>query len=258
MARKRKYIKTGICIWCGKKEPEVTFKNKPHIVPDAVGGNQLSFDVCDECNRSFGSQPNCNIPSPDQIFCEIFNLQRFCGGDYIKNGEKHRTNYIKLKDNILQIPIVPIFSDTVGTQLKRAFYEIFLQKYHAFTEDGNNPKFNPIVSFARYNANVCDLKVYYVKEQMWFVPCTQEKTFIPMSKKMIQEMNDSGFFNFNFLGYNFFIEVFKEKCNKSRDSYFRSQLSKLTIPGRCITEFNNISQLDEIFKYLNVEKIEYI
>ena len=77
MARKRKYIKTGICIWCGKKEPEVTFKNKPHIVPDEVGGNQLSFDVCDKCNRSFGSQPNCNIPSPDQIFCEIFNLQRF-------------------------------------------------------------------------------------------------------------------------------------------------------------------------------------
>ena len=45
-----KYIETGQCIWCGKKEPEVSFENKPHILPHSLGGDEIGFDICDDCN----------------------------------------------------------------------------------------------------------------------------------------------------------------------------------------------------------------
>lgn len=53
----RKFKNTGRCIWCGKAEPDVTFKNKPHIVPDSVGGtelgNQSLFVGFPDYNRGF-------------------------------------------------------------------------------------------------------------------------------------------------------------------------------------------------------------
>ena len=49
-----KYKKTGKCIWCGKEEPEVSFNTVPHILPRALGGPEVGFDVCDECNHYLG------------------------------------------------------------------------------------------------------------------------------------------------------------------------------------------------------------
>ena len=49
------YINTGICIWCGKKFPEVSFQSKPHVLSKRLGGDEIGLDICDDCNHYFGT-----------------------------------------------------------------------------------------------------------------------------------------------------------------------------------------------------------
>lgn len=258
----RSFKATGRCIWCGKSEPEVSFKNKPHIVPDSVGGSELGKDICDVCNAYFGASTHPNLPSPDLIFKEIFNLKRFFdGGKSITNEEKFRASLFRVVDDKLYLKRSYLNSTLIANQLKRAFYEIFLQKYHAFTGNGHDLAFSGVVAYARYNENVSNLKVYYMHQEMWFRPTILNKTFLLFSEHLVDELNMYGIFPFNFLGYNFYLEVFKDKANENRDSFFETILSKegfLTtgVEGPAIEEFERIGQLHEIFNFLQIDGIE--
>lgn len=45
----------GACRYCGKSQPDVTFKKQAHAFPEATGNKWLfSLDECDTCNDTFG------------------------------------------------------------------------------------------------------------------------------------------------------------------------------------------------------------
>lgn len=48
-----RYINVGTCIFCKRQEPEVTFRTRPHTIPQKMGGRNIGVDVCDECNHYF-------------------------------------------------------------------------------------------------------------------------------------------------------------------------------------------------------------
>lgn len=77
---KPSYINKGICIFCGKSEPEVTFKNKPHILPKAMGGDVIGCDICDDCNNYFGSEDSLIAKAPktavEVCVKEVMNISR--------------------------------------------------------------------------------------------------------------------------------------------------------------------------------------
>lgn len=53
-SRKLYIGKKGECRFCGKKEPETTFKNIAHSFPEFLGNTTLiSSDECDSCNKLF-------------------------------------------------------------------------------------------------------------------------------------------------------------------------------------------------------------
>lgn len=253
---KRKYKITGKCIWCGKSEPEVTFKNKPHILPDSVGGNELGYDICDTCNSYFGSKRQYNLPSPDLIFKEIFNLERFFNGsDSITSGEKYRSELFPLINDELHIRRRILDSPIYADLLKVAFYEIFLQKFHAFTKNAHDSIFDGVRCLARYNSNVCNLKIYYVHKHMWFREANLNKTRIYFTDYHQNELNTTGFYSFDFLGFTFFLEIIKSKADKNRNKYFSSFLTKNAIMMPEIEEFCTIRQLFDLFNFLQVKNI---
>lgn len=252
----KKYKATGKCIWCGGSEPKVTFKNKPHIVPDSVGGNELGYDICDTCNSYFGSKRQYNLPSPDLIFKEIFNLERFFNGsESITSGEKYRSELFPLINDELHLQRRILDSPVYADLLKVAFYEIFLQKLHAFTHNGLDNRFDGVRCLARYNSNVCNLKTYYVHQHMWFREANLNKTRIYFTDYHLNELNKTGFYSFDFLGFTFFLEVFKDKAVESRDTYFNSFLTNNAIMMPEIEEFCTIRQLYDLFNYLHVKNI---
>ncbi len=252
----KSFKSTGKCIWCGKSEPEVSFKNKPHIVPDSVGGNELGKDICDACNAYFGSSIHPNLPAPDLIFKEVFNLKRFFdGGISITNGEKFRSTIFHIDNEKLYIKRSILNNPLIANQLKIAFYEIFLQKYHAFTHNGHDFAFSSVVSYARYNYNISELKVYYMHQKMWLRSTILNKTFLPFSQKSLEELNETGFFKFDFIGYTFFLEVFKGKVDECRDEYFQKIPRDNSVLMPKIEEFERLGQIHEVFNYLQVKDI---
>lgn len=77
---KKEYENIGTCIFCGKSVPEVSFNNKPHILPKSMGGYVIGVDICDDCNYYFGS-PDTLIsipPKPAFELCakEVMNVFR--------------------------------------------------------------------------------------------------------------------------------------------------------------------------------------
>lgn len=47
--------KQKICRFCGRKEPEVSFNQFPHVIPELVGNKYLgSYYECNKCNKFFG------------------------------------------------------------------------------------------------------------------------------------------------------------------------------------------------------------
>lgn len=70
----KEYVHTGECIWCKRKKPYVTFFTAPHIVPKSLGGTEIGFDICDDCNKYFGKCTSENKAiSIDLAFKEVFN-----------------------------------------------------------------------------------------------------------------------------------------------------------------------------------------
>lgn len=47
--------KEKICLFCGERFPEVTFRSKSHIIPESLGNKHLRYkNECDECNHNNG------------------------------------------------------------------------------------------------------------------------------------------------------------------------------------------------------------
>lgn len=90
-----KYIKTGKCIWCGKEEPEATFYTEPHILPHSLGGLEIGFDICDECNHYFGTATK-GKPSIDLVYKEIMNAYRVFGNNLNRESYKNLIQYFSL------------------------------------------------------------------------------------------------------------------------------------------------------------------
>lgn len=241
---KKQFIKIGTCIWCQQKNPEVHFSHEPHIIPESLGGKEIGFDVCDKCNAYFGTarkdEPNTNL-----IFKEIFGAIRAFSRTSTPETYKtlpssyfdfrYKTNTIKLKSR---------FSISVITrQFKRSLYEVFLQKYHYHTKKGLDCKMDDVRNFSRWNKG--NLRVYYLYNNV--ILSAEDSLYMPMSDKMISDIDDFGFFPFWFMGHNFFLEIIPSKAQLTDFLYLQENANKLIIPvtgKERLVELTDITQID--------------
>lgn len=59
------------CLFCGKSQPEVTFKKEAHVIPAGLGNRTLYYlNECDDCNSQFSYYENelVNYLAFDRIF----------------------------------------------------------------------------------------------------------------------------------------------------------------------------------------------
>ena len=241
-----KYINTGKCIWCGRSFPDVSFKTKPHILPGSLGGEEIGVDVCDECNHAFGTS-SAGRPSPDLVFKEVFAITRFMCSNLDENSYKQlHSTFFKYRHNTRTLSISSAFNPSVITrQFKRGLYEVFLQKYHLFTGDGNNPKFAAVRDFARYDKG--DLRVFYAFNNIVLTEDRNLPPLLAMSDTSIEEMNQSGAFMFWLFGHPFFMEVFPTLFNVRGNQYLQNAANTylITIMGNeRIYELRDIMDMD--------------
>lgn len=247
------FITTGKCIWCGKESPEISFNTEPHILPHSLGGNEIGTDVCDECNHYFGTATK-GVPNIDLAFKEIFGAFKTFGNN--RNEQTYRkfsSVFFQYRHSQRKIIIKNNFnSRSITRQFKRSLYEVFLQKYHAVTGNGNHPMFDMVREYARYG--IGNPHVYYAFNNVIMTTASDEKVVLHMSDKTLEEMMHSGMYFFLLFGHMFFIEVLPIAYNTNGRTYLQQQASQWLIPvtgNERIYEFNDIMQIDFLMERFN-------
>lgn len=249
----KNYIKTGKCIWCGQSTPNVTFNSEPHIVPHSLGGQEIGVDICKECNNYFGSA-TVGVPSINLSFKEIFNAFRFFGNNLDENSYKHfKSSFFEYRHSKRKIIIKKNFNSRTVTELfKRGLYEVFLQKYHAVTGNGNHPMFDMVRRYARYGQG--HPHIYYAFNNIIFSTTNDEKVILNMSKVCIKDMMKSGVFKLWLFGHFFYMETIPLAFRTFGRSFLQEEANKVLIPAignERIYEFNDVMEIDFCMERFN-------
>jgi len=252
-----KYIKTGKCIWCGKEEPEATFYTEPHILPHSLGGLEIGFDICDECNHYFGTATK-GKPSIDLVYKEIMNAYRVFGNNLNRESYKklnsvffsyyHSKGVIKMRSSFNLLIIT--------RQFKRSLYNIFLQKYHSYTSNGNHPMFSFVRDFARFD--IGNPKVFYAFNNVLFIPDNINNPSLLISDKVIDDMMSFGVFPFWCMGQYFYLEIFPTIFKTKGYIYLQNQANTFLINAlgnERILELTDIRKID--FFMLRFSRTDY-
>ena len=253
---KKEYINTGKCIWCGREKPAVSFHTAPHIVPKCLGGVEIGTDICDDCNHAFGTAVQ-GSPSVDAMFREVFEAYRFflqLRTNEIKDSRRYRSCLFSYFRKTGTFKINNSYSLAALTrQFKRSVFEVFLQKYHQKTGDGNNAKFEAVRNFARYN--IRDLKLYYTFNNVLLTENTpigfDENVSFFMSPNMIDTMEKTGYFSLYLFGHNFYLEVLPVTASLFGDKYLRKEAGTVLLRAKGNESIRLVTSLRDIDIFLD-------
>lgn len=148
------------CIWCRGQEPYFTFNKKAHTFPQSLGGTCICENVCDNCNKYFGS-PTREGSSVEVFLKEALNISKYMLLT-VTNDKPEKRYKSELFDVNWEKQIVKpkfkykynsTFQEFAGRQLRRGFYKVFLEERERQRGDALDERFNFIREFARYNLN---------------------------------------------------------------------------------------------------------
>lgn len=255
MARKI-YTNKGICIFCGKSVPEVTFNHKPHILPKSMGGTIIGVDICDDCNEYFGSTDNLILSPPrfavEVCVKEVMNISRhFFLKQFKKKREKLSSMLFNYYDSEKLLEFKQRnwqtydFQSFFARQFKRGMFELFLQAYHFKTGNGLDSKFDCIRRFARYNEG--DAKLFYVFNRGIYLVdenYMQHPRF-SMSDCCIEEIENHGFYTIHFNGHFFLLEVVPQ-TEEDRNTYLKKMCDEHSIGGGIYAYAQEVTYINDI------------
>lgn len=264
----KSYKNIGICLFCKKSEPEVTFSARPHTIPKQMGGRNIGFDICDECNHYFGTVDKSITPNLSVEVCvkEILNLTKYVV-DMVRAhsiGKKlpyHKSIYFNVyqSENLIQFKrqfsTKRFFSYQFTRCFKRGLYEFFLQEYHRQTRDGLDERFDAIRRFARYNEG--DVPVWHMQYNPIGVHpmCDESEGLeIPITAEAIENINTYGIFRLFIRGFWFYLAVVPH-TNEVYWQYLKQEDEEMTSGAifRGVIELNNVLEIDFTLSRFNRE-----
>ena len=246
---KKEYIKTGKCIWCGRtKEEGATFNHIPHILPKAMGGKETCFDVCDDCNSYFGDDRSEYGISQDEAVKGILQIAQHYLTFHPQREKSPMFNYFVSEHRItLKRSIKHITEKGLTRQFKRGMCECFLQKYHLLTSDGNNPSFDKLRRFARYNEG--EIPFYCVVNRLLIHFPKQKHPIIGMSSKNVSDIQRCGLFICHIFGHVIIMDVIPDASYEEKRKFCENSSNLMIIKGiSCyIDKLDHISALDPLY-----------
>ncbi|MBW8332873.1 MAG: hypothetical protein K0M40_12690 [Prolixibacteraceae bacterium] len=251
---KKKYIETGQCIWCLKKEPEVSFFNKPHTISKKLGATKIGFDICDSCNNFFGTidRNQKYRMSVELAFKEILNIMRLLlKNDLNENTYKsfksvyfsyhHSESTIRIKSSF---KLQPYFIGSLTRQFKKGIYETFLQEYHRVTKNGLDDRFNPIRKFVRYD--IGNPPLYFLENNgVHFVEEDIDNISFHFPENVLSQIDDFGFYTMLIYSNVFFLEV-TPRADLTREIFLNKESRKLIGSGFIYTQLRKLEYITDI------------
>jgi hypothetical protein len=258
---KKEYTQLGRCIWCSKERPEVTFFDRPHTISRQLGSNTIGVDICDSCNRYFGTRDRKSkySMSVELAFKEIFNVSRYLMPDSEGKVQVNRLKSIYFEyfksQNIFRIKSTFKFQreflSDFTRQFKRGVYEVFLQELHRQTGKGLDVIFDDLRKFVRFDRG--DLPLYFADNNgIYLLPENRDEIFIAFENEQLETIQDYGFYNLWFFGHVFYLLV-TPKAHLSKDVFLRKLSRQIHAPGfiySSIREMQYVTDLDFTYRKL--------
>lgn len=144
----------------------------------------------------------------------------------------------------------------ITRQFKRSLYNIFLQKYHSYTSNGNHPMFSFVRDFARFD--IGNPKVFYAFNNVLFIPDNINNPSLLISDKVIDDMMSFGVFPFWCMGQYFYLEIFPTIFKTKGYIYLQNQANTFLINAlgnERILELTDIRKID--FFMLRFSRTDY-
>jgi hypothetical protein len=251
---KKKYIETGQCIWCLKKESEVSFFTKPHTISKKLGATKIGFDICDSCNHYFGkTDTSQKYPmSVELAFKEILNIMRLLLKNNLNENtyKSFKSTYFSYHHSKSAIAIKktfkfnPYFICSLTRQFKKGVYETFLQEYHRETKNGLDKKFDSIRRFVRYD--IGNLPLYFLDNSgVHFVEKNIDNIRFHFPEKVLSQIDDFGFYNMFIYSNVFFLEV-TPRAELSREMFLKKESKRLIGGGFIFTKLRTLEYITDM------------
>lgn len=227
------------------------------MLPRRLGGKEIGVDVCDECNHYFGTAQK-GKPAIDVAFKEIFNAFRTFGSNTDEHTHEHfKSIFFEYRHSKHTIRIKPQFNSKLVTeQFKRGLYEVFLQRYHHVTGNGNAPMFDMVRKYARYG--IGNPHVFYKFDNVLLVTTNDEDRILNMSEPMMKDIMESGMYCFWLFGHVFYLEILPVAYNAYGRSYLQKQANNMLINvygNERIFEFRDVMEIDFCMERFNSHKV---
>jgi hypothetical protein len=227
------------CIWCSRSEVKTSFNNLAHTVPKTLGGKNICKNVCDDCNSYFGCFHN-TLPPIETVLKETFNISRArfldAKNEIGKNKTLPRFSSIYFKVDFVKRKIElnnkykfhSAFQEKICLQLKRGIYKMYLEELERQKGLAHDSKYDFIREFSRYNFNLVeDYPLIYFRRRHPMILMTDEWTQSPEviidDNRFSYLINESSFFEFEFLGHVFGIATSKY-WRLSFDNYIHNSM----------------------------------
>lgn len=244
------------CIWCRKTEQETTFNKIAHTIPKSLGGQDICINVCDICNAFFGNHYQGD-PSVETVIKETFNISRvrFLDNENHIGKNKPLTKVSSIYFNVdlkkhkidlkTSYKLQKGFQETIGRQIKKGLYKIFLEEVERQKGDGHNPQYDFIREFARYNLG--DYPVFYFERlhgiilmaKSWAI---RPEFFLDENQQAQYLIREPSFFEFEFLGHVFGIATSRH-WELAFDNYIKKTIEakkNIFSRWRLVKSFNDI------------------
>lgn len=221
------------CLWCFESEPEESFKNKAHTIPKSLGGENYNKNVCDSCNKYFGSRVEYNY-SIEEALKETFNIPRrvmLMSGNPKKQVGKFKSRYfdIRIRNGKRTLKILPQFRNNRSFQqelcraFKRGLYKMVLEELNRQKEIGYESEYDLIRLFSRYNKH--NLPVIYFNRAIGVFLTTKREAETPVLifDRMQYLYSNDKFIEIEFLGQVFGFPI-KNFSEADYDEYLEKSL----------------------------------
>lgn len=242
------YVKTGICIWCGRSVHEgASFMNIPHILPKGLGGKETCVDVCDDCNSYFGTARDGDRLSCDHAVKEVLQLCRL----FLLGGESKRkfsSSLFHSRNGKFKKKLNFAFSSQYITrQFKRGICEAVLQKYHDLTGKGNDKRFDELRRFARYNEG--DIIFLYTMNRIVLTLQEPIPPAVLMGEEDIKKIDEQGLFTMHIYGLILTIVLIPSIPIERIKEYIKYTCNTLFSEGISIKQgiLHDINELDLMY-----------
>ncbi|MCO5287647.1 MAG: HNH endonuclease [Chitinophagaceae bacterium] len=232
------------CIWCRQDENKTTFNKTAHIVPQALGGEQICENVCDKCNEFFGSHFQ-KFPSVETIIKEAFNISRIrflihfgeIGKNKILTKPTSHFFDIDIKKRKFELKLAyklqKGYQEKLCRLLKKGIYKMFLEETERRNNNALDNQYDFIREFARYDLG--DYPVFYYERTsaviLTPVELVKRPQFIIGGVGLKYLVNEPCFMEFEFLGHVFSIATtrywaiafdnYLAKSEKAKSGFFR-------------------------------------